>query len=146
MKGLGNAVSAEKQAEDGMLKNQEEYNARRKQLRARQSRFCEECERRVKHENWDVHFYFGTHPNSELYNLNEELYTKLRELREKGELTDEVREEMYAEHRKQQHKLYKTLHKMFPDKITLRDPETAPTRTFKHIEYLESLQPLDFIQ
>ena len=32
---------------------------------------------------------------------------------------------------------------MFPDKITFRDPETAPTRTLEHIEYLESLQPLD---
>ena len=120
--------------------NKEEYNAKRKQMRARQSRFCEECGRRVRHENWDVHFYSGTHPNSELYNLRDELFSKLRELREQGGL------QMRYKKRKQQHELYKKLHKMFPDKITLREPETTSTRTFKHLEYLESLQPLDEIQ
>ena len=65
-------------------KGREEYNLVRRQERENWSRSCEECGRRVKHENWDVHFYFGTHPNSELYNLPEELDTKLRELREQG--------------------------------------------------------------
>ena len=67
-------------------KGREEYNLVRRQEREKWSRFCEECGRRVKHENWDVHFYFGTHPNSELYNLREELFSKLRELREQGGL------------------------------------------------------------
>ena len=88
-------------------KGREEYNRVKRQEREKWNRFCEECGRRVKHENWDVHFHFGTHPNSELYNLREELDTKLKELREQGKLTDEIREEIYAEHRKQQHKLYK---------------------------------------
>ena len=126
--------------------NKEEHNAKRKQIRAMQSRYCEECGRRVKHENWDVHLYSGTHPNSELYNLREELLSKLKELREQRKLTDEIQEEMYTEYRKQQHELYKKLHKMFPDKITVIEPKTTSTRTFEHLEYLESLQPLDEIQ
>ena len=77
------------------------------QEREKWSRFCEECGRRVKRDNWDVHFYFGTHPNSELYNLREELHSKLEELREQGKLTDEMREELYSENRKRQREIYK---------------------------------------
>ena len=75
-----------KRCREAQRKGREEYNLVRRQEREKWSRFCEECGRRVKHEHRDVHFYFGTHPKSERYNLREELDTKLRESKEQGKL------------------------------------------------------------
>ena len=47
-------------------KYKETINEKRREERANNSTYCELCDRRVKHENWDEHFFWVQHSGSEL--------------------------------------------------------------------------------
>ena len=70
-------------------KNQKEYNQARREERAKGSKLCEECGHRIKNENWEAHFHYALHPNSELYVLKQ-----LGDLRRQGKLNDKIQAEI----------------------------------------------------
>ena len=95
-------------------KNQKEQNQARKEERANGSQLCEECGHKIKHENWDAHFHYALHPNSELNILMKGYLTKLGNLRKEGKLNDKIQSEIKAEHEKQKGEIRKRLNEQFP--------------------------------
>ena len=75
-------------------KNQKEYNQARREERAKGSQVCEECGHKIKHENWDAHFHYALHPNSELNVLMKDYLRKLGNLRKEGKLNDDIQAEL----------------------------------------------------
>ena len=55
----------------------------KKNERAKHTRLCQECNRKVRHENREAHFHYLQHPNSELNNLEKILFETIKEKREK---------------------------------------------------------------
>ena len=53
-------------------KNKNDYNQARREERTKGSQLCEECGHKKKDENWDAHFHYALHPNSELNILMKE--------------------------------------------------------------------------
>ena len=110
--------------------NKEEHNEKRKVERAKHTRLCEECNMKVRHENWEVHFHYAQHPNSELNNQEKAYFEKLLKMRRDGTLTDEIREEMKEEYKRERHEIYKKLNKLFPDRYTwAKDTENENDET-----------------
>ena len=105
-------------------KNQKEYNQARREARAKGSQLCEECGHKIKHENWDAHFHYALHPNSELNILMKGYLTKLGNLRKEGKLNDESQAETKAEYEKQKRQIRKRLNEQFPNKFV--DEEETP--------------------
>ena len=98
-------------------KNQKEYNQARREERAKGSQLCEECGHKIKNENWDAHFHYALHPNSELNILMKGYLTKLGNLRKEGKLNDELQAEIKAEYEKQKREIRKRLNEQFPNKF-----------------------------
>ena len=90
-------------------KNQKEYNQARREERANGSQLCEECGHKIKHENWDAHFHYALHPNSELNILMKGYLRKLGNLRKEGKLNDKLQSEIKAEYEKQKREIHKRL-------------------------------------
>ena len=105
-------------------KNKNEYNQARREERAKGSQLCEECGHKIKHENWDAHFHYALHPNSELNILMKGYLTKLGNLRKEGKLNDEIHAEIKAEYEKQKREIRKRLNEQFPNKFI--DEEETP--------------------
>ena len=106
-------------------KNQKEYNQTRREERAKGSQFCEECGHKIKHENWDAHFHYALHPNSELNVLMKGYLQRLGNLRKEGKLNDELQAEIKAEYEKQKKEIRKRLNEQFPNKF-VDDDEPHP--------------------
>ena len=96
----------------------------RREERAKGSRLCEECGHKIKHENWDAHFHYALHPNSELNKLFKGYLTKLGNLRKEGKLNDKLQSEIKAEYDKQRKEIRKRLNEQFPNKFV--DEEETP--------------------
>ena len=94
-------------------KNKNEYNQARREERAKGSQLCEECGHKIKHENWDAHFHYALHPNSELNVLMKGYLQRLGNLRKEGKLNDELQAEIKAEYEKQKRVLRKRLNEHF---------------------------------
>ena len=120
LEALGSAVGAVKQVEDGVLKirNDATYNTKLKKNKREEEEagFVKSvgAESRTKVGMFIV--TPGRIQIRKLSNLEKDLFANLKELREQGNLNDEIQEETYAKHRKQHHNTYKQLHKMFPEK------------------------------
>ena len=82
----GLVIGAVKRKENVTIKNKNEYNQARREERAKGSQLCEECGHKIKHENWDAHFHYALHPNSELNILMKDYLRKLGNLRKEGKL------------------------------------------------------------
>ena len=82
-------------------KNKNEYNQARREERAKGSKLCEECGHRVKNENWEAHFHYSLHPNSELNVLMKGYLKQLGDLRRQGKLNDKIQAEIKEEYEKQ---------------------------------------------
>ena len=91
--------------------NKDEYNEKRKIERAKHTRLCAECNMKVKHENWDEHFFSVYHPNSEL-NLLFKDYLKKVSI---NDLSTESRDIIRKEYHKQKNEIYKRLNEQFPN-------------------------------
>ena len=98
-------------------KNQKEYNKTRREQRAKGSQLCEVCGHKIKHENWDAHFHYALHPNSELNVLMKGYLQRLGNLRKEGKLNDELQAEIKAEYEKQKKETHKRLNEQFPNKF-----------------------------
>ena len=98
-------------------KNKNEYNQARREERAKGSQLCEECGHKIKHENWDAHFHYALHPNSELNILMKDYLRKLGNLRKEGKLNDDIQAEIKAEYEKQKREIRKRLNEQFPNKF-----------------------------
>ena len=98
-------------------KNKNEYNQTRREERAKGSQLCEECGHKIKHENWDAHFHYALHPNSELNILMKDYLRKLGNLRKEGKLHDDIQAEIKAEYEKQKREIRKRLNEQFPNKF-----------------------------
>ena len=98
-------------------KNKNEYNQTRREERAKGSQLCEECGHKIKHENWDAHFHYALHPNSELNVLMKDYLRKLGNLRKEGKLHDDIQAEIKAEYEKQKREIRKRLNEQFPNKF-----------------------------
>ena len=118
-------------------KNQKEYNQARREERANGSQLCEECGHKIKHENWDAHFHYALHPNSELNVLMKDYLRKLGNLRKEGKLNDELQAEIKAEYEKQKREIRKRLNEQFPNKFvddehevscSIREPQPEPEK------------------
>ena len=81
-------------------KNKNEYNQARREERAKGSQLCEECGHKIKHENWDAHFHYALHPNSQLNLLMKDYLRKLGNLRKEGKLNDDIQAEIKADYEK----------------------------------------------
>ena len=75
--------------------------------RAKGCQLCEECGHKMKHENWDVHFHYALHPNSELSIMMNGYLTKLGSLRKEGKLNDKLQADIQAEYEKQKRQIRK---------------------------------------
>ena len=104
-------------------KNKNEYNQARREERAKGSQSCEECGHTIKHENWDAHFQYALHPNSELNVLMKDL-RKLGNLRKEGKLNDKLQSDVKAKYEKQKREIHKRLNEQFPYKFV--DEEETP--------------------
>ena len=98
-------------------KNKNEYNQARREERAKGSKLCEECGHKIKHENWDAHFHYALHPNSELKVFMKGYLTKLGSLRKEGKLNDEIHAGIKAEYKKQKKEIRKRLNEQYPNKF-----------------------------
>ena len=107
-------------------KNQKEYNQARREERAKGSQLCEECGHKIKNENWDAHFHYALHPNSELNILMKGYLTKLGNLRKEGKLNDELQAEIKAEYEKQKREIRKRLNEQFPNKFVDEEEPEKP--------------------
>ena len=105
-------------------KNQKEYNQARREERAKGSQLCEVCGHKIKNENWDAHFHYALHPNSERNVLMKDYLRKLGNLRKEGKLNDELQAEIKAEYEKQKRVIRKRLNEQFPNKFV--DDELHP--------------------
>ena len=88
-------------------RNKDPINEKKKIERAKHTRLCQECNRKVRHENWAVHFHYLQHPNSELNNLEKILFETIQEKRKKGTLTDDIRKDLIDEYKRECHQIYK---------------------------------------
>ena len=105
-------------------KNKNEYNQARREERAKGSQLCEECGHKIRHENWDAHFHYALHPNSELNVLMKDYLRKLGNLRKEGKLNDEIQAEIKADYDKQKREIRKRLNEQFPNEFV--DEEETP--------------------
>ena len=128
-------------------KNKNEYNQARREERAKGSQLCEECGHKIKHENWDAHFHYALHPNSELNVLMKDYLRKLGNLRKEGKLNDDIHAEIKAEYEKQQKEIRKRLNEQFPNKFVdeeeMPEPQPEPEKpkpdidtVFNHVHQL----------
>ena len=133
-------------------KNKNEYNQARREERAKGSQLCEECGHKIKHENWDAHFHYALHPNSELNVLMKDYLRKLGNLRKEGKLNDDIQAEIKAEYEKQKREIRKRLNEQFPNKFvdeehevscSIREPQPEPEqpkpdidKVFNHVHQL----------
>ena len=128
-------------------KNKNEYNQARREERAKGSQLCEECGHKIKHENWDAHFHYALHPNSELNVLMTDYLRKLGNLRKEGKLNNKLQAEMKAEYEKQKKEIRKRLNEQFPNKFVGEEetPEPQPEpekpkpdidKVFNHVHQL----------
>ena len=136
----------------GYGKNKNEYNQARREERAKGSQLCEECGHKIKHENWDAHFHYALHPNSELNMLMKGYLRKLGNLRKEGKLNDELQAEIKAAYEKQKREIRKRLNEQFPNKFvdeehevscSIREPQPEPEqpkpdidKVFNHVHQL----------
>ena len=128
-------------------KNQKEYNQARREERAKGSQLCEECGHKIKHENWDAHFHYALHPNSELNVSMKDYFRKLGNLRKEGKPNDELQAEIKAEYEKQKREIRKRLNEQFPNKFVDEEepekpksdpdkPKSDLDRVFNHVHQL----------
>ena len=128
-------------------KNKNEYNQARREERAKGSQLCEECGHKIKHENWDAHFHYALHPNSELNVLMKDYLRKLGSLRKEGKLNDDIHAEIKAEYEKQKKEIRKRLNEQFPNKFVdeeeMPEPQPEPEKpkpdidtVFNHVHQL----------
>ena len=109
-------------------KNKNEYNQARREERAKGSQLCEECGHKIKHENWDAHFHYALHPNSELNILMKGYLTKLGNLRKEGKLNDEIQADIQAEYAKQKTEIRKLLNEKLVDEEETPEPQPEPEK------------------
>ena len=124
-------------------KNKNEYNQARREERAKGSQLCEECGHKIKHENWDAHFHYALHPNSELNILMKCYLTKLGNLRKEGKLNDEIQADIQAEYAKQKTEIRKLLNENLVDEEETPEPQPEPEKpkpdidkVFNHVHQL----------
>ena len=124
-------------------KNKNEYNQARREERAKGSQLCEECGHKIKHENWDAHFHYALHPNSELNVLMKDYLRKLGNLRKEGKLNDFIQAEIKAEYDKQKKEIRQRLNEQFPHKFVDDEPQPKPEKpkhdidkVFNHVHQL----------
>ena len=128
-------------------KNKNEHNQARREERAKGSRLCTECGHKIKHENWDAHFHYALHPNSELNVLMTDYLRKLGNLRKEGKLNNKLHAEIKAEYEKQKKAIRKQLNEQFPNKFVdaeeTPDPQPEPEKpkpdidkVFNHVHQL----------
>ena len=106
--------------------NQKEYNQARREERAKGSQLCEECRHKIKHENWDAHFHYALHPNSELNILMKGYLTKLGNFWKESKLNDEIQSDIKAEYDKQKREIRKRLNEQFPNKFVDEEEPKKP--------------------
>ena len=98
-------------------KNKNDYSQARREERAKGSQLRKECGHKIKNENWDAHFHYALHPNSELNILMKGYSTKRGNLRKEGKLNDELQAEIQAEYEKQKRQVRKRFNEQFPNKF-----------------------------
>ena len=96
----------------------------RREERAKGSQLCEECGHKITNENWEAHFHYALHPNSELNVLMKDYLRKLGNLRKSGKLDDELKSDIKADYDKQKREIRKRLNEQFPNKFV--DEEVMP--------------------
>ena len=107
-------------------KNKNEYNQARREEGAKGSKLCEECGHKIKNENWEAHFHYALHPNSELNVLLKDYLRRLGELRKEGKLNDELQSDIKAEYDKQKREIRKRLNEQFPKKFVDEEEPEKP--------------------
>ena len=128
-------------------KNKNEYNQARREERAKGSKLCEECGHKIKHENWDAHFHYALHPNSELNVLMKGYLKQLGDLRRQGKLSDKIQAEIKEEYEKQKKIIRKRLNEQFPNRFVdegeTQEPQPEPEKpkpdidkVFNHVHHL----------
>ena len=129
-------------------KNKNEYNQARREERAKGSKLCEECGHRIKNENnWEAHFHYALHPNSELNVLMKGYLKQLGDLRRQGELNDKIQSEIKEEYEKQKKVIRKRLNEQFPNRFAdegeTEEPQPEPEKpkpdtdkVFNHVQQL----------
>ena len=128
-------------------KNKNEYNQARREERAKGSKLCEECGHRIKNENWEAHFHYALHPNSELNVLLKGYLKQLGDLRRQGKLNDKIQAEIEQEYEKQKKIIRKRLNEQFPNRFAdegeTLEPQPEPekpkpdiNKVFNHVQQL----------
>ena len=85
-------IGAVKRKENVTKRTRRNITKREEKREQRGANLCEECEHKIKHENWDAHFHYALHLNSELNILMKGYLTKLGNLRKEGKLNDEYKQ------------------------------------------------------
>ena len=128
-------------------KNKNEYNQARREERAKGSKLCEECGHKIKHENWDAHFHYALHPNSELNVLMKGYLKQLGDLRRQSKLNDKIQAEIKEEYEKHKKVIRKRLNEQFPNRFVDEgetvEPQPEPekpkpdiNKVFNHVQQL----------
>ena len=107
-------------------KNKNEYNQARREERAKGSKLCEECGHKIKNENWEAHFHYALHPNSELNLLMKGYLKQLGDLRRQGKLNDKIQAEIKEEYEKQKKIIRKRLNEQFPNRFVDEEETSEP--------------------
>ena len=136
-------IGAVKRKENATGKTKTSITKREEKRGQKGSQLCEECGHKIKHENWDAHFHYALHPNSELNILMKDYLRKLGNLRKEGKLNDDIQAEIKAEYEKQKKEIRKRLNEQFPDKFVDEEPQPEPEqpkpdidKVFNHVHQL----------
>ena len=97
--------------EEVYYKTCKDCREKRRDERAKQSRFCEGCNQNVRHENWDEHFFWVRHSGSELNLLLKDFNRNFFNSSKTNEERDAIRQEY---HRKKK-EIYQKLQEQFPN-------------------------------
>ena len=87
------------------------YDKNKETINETYSKYCELCDRRVRHENWDEHFFWVQHSGSEVNLLLKEFEKQCISSKKSIEEKEEAKKEYY----RKKEEIYKKLSEQFPN-------------------------------
>ena len=91
--GLRLVICAVKRKENVTKRTRRNITKREEKREQQGANYVNHADTKMEHKNWDAHFHYALHPNSELNILMKGYLRRLGELRKEGKLNDDIQAE-----------------------------------------------------